>query len=87
MNSRKRNKLKAKRTPCIKSRYSRKARAVQGVMRAMVLRQGLFGVNVIINSFAPNASAKVNKTIAMANAVINTISAASKVPLYGSKTV
>ena len=89
MSLHKRNKLKAKRTPWIKSRYSRKARAIQGVMRASILARGLANVNAIRGTQiqVSNAFTRAAKSMAMASAAMAAMSAVSKVPLYGSKTV
>ena len=82
MNSRKRNKLKAKRTPWIKSRYSAKAGAIRSVMQASVMAQG-FSVAGYIRSSANRAG----KATALAECYASTFDAVSKAPLYGSKTV
>lgn len=82
MNSRKRNKLKAKRTPWIKSPYSRKARAIRSIMQGRILAQGLSAAGYIRSS-----SMQTGKPASLAECYASTFDAVSKVPLYGSKTV
>lgn len=82
MNSRKRNKLKAKRTPWIKSRYSRKARAIRSVMQVSTIAAGVAVARCIQFS-----SRREGKSSALFECVKLTTSAAEQVPLYGSKTV
>ena len=87
MSPHKRNKLKAKRTPWVKSRYSAKARAIRDAMRSTILATAYCRINMIKNANAPTGLDKAKKAMAMATAAMDAIRAVSKAPLYGSKTV
>jgi hypothetical protein len=83
MNTAKRRRLKAKRTPWIKSRHSRMARAMANVLRAQVFARGVAKVNSIRSCVT---SDKIGKDAAIANAVLSAYSDAAAVPIRGSKT-
>ena len=84
MNSRKRNKLKAKRTPWIKSRYSKWARFLRQAQCSAICAQGMQMAKVIAKS---NAGTKEERLQAIAECRSKTLLAIDRVPLYGSKTV
>lgn len=84
MNSRKRNKLKAKRTPWIKSRYSKWARFLRQAQCSAICAQGMYMAKVIIRS---NHGSNEERAQALKECREKTFSAMGQVPLYGSKTV
>jgi hypothetical protein len=83
MNIAKRKRLKAKRTPWIKSRHSRTARAMASVFRAQIMAKGIARVSSIRSCVT---SDKVGKWAATANEIASTYSAVAAVPIRGSKT-
>lgn len=86
MSPHKRRKLQNKRTPWIKSRYSRRARAIQTFIRAMVLAQSHSQINAIRFAPARTGIEKLGKACAIAEVWVSASKAVLKVPLYGSKT-
>lgn len=84
MNTVKRKRLKAKRTPWIKSRHSRMARAMANVSRFQAIACGAARVNSIRSCVT---SDKIGKAAAIASEALVAFSAAASVPIRGSKTV
>jgi hypothetical protein len=84
MNTAKRKRLKAKRTPWIKSRHSRMARVIAILARAKIIALGISRVNSIRSCVT---SDKTGKAAAIANAVASTYSDAAAVTIRGSKSV
>jgi hypothetical protein len=84
MNIAKRKRLKAKRTPWIKSRHSRMARVMANNFRAQIIALGLSRVSSIRSCVTID---KIEKASAIANAVLSAYSDAAAVPIRGSKTV
>jgi stage V sporulation protein SpoVS len=84
MNISKRKRLKAKRTPWVKTRSGRKANAIANCMRAAAIAQGMANFQAIRSAAF---SSQAEKTMAVARATVNAFSAVASVPVYGSKTV
>lgn len=83
MNTIKRRKLNNKRTPWVRSRYSRVARSIRSLQSNMVMAQAYSNISAIRST---NGS-KIEKAMAIAECQVNAFSEVSKIPLRGSKTV
>lgn len=82
MNTAKRKRLKAKRTPWIKSRHSRMARVIANLARAQIVALGFARVNSIRSCVT---SDKIGKATAIANEISSTYFDLASVPIRGSK--